>query len=37
MKKIDENGIFGYYDEAFKQISEEIKIGNTNTKEVLAY
>ena len=37
IKKIDENGNFGYYDEAFKPISEEIKIGNTNTKEVLTY
>ena len=37
IKKIDENGNFGYYDEAFKPISEEVKIGNTNTKEVLTY
>ena len=36
IKKIDENGNFGYYDEAFQPVSEEIKIGNTNTKEVLA-
>ena len=35
IKKIDENGNFGYYDEAFKPISEEIKVGNTNTQEVL--
>ena len=35
LKKIDENGNFGYYDEAFKPVSEEIKVGNTNTKEVL--
>ena len=31
IKKIDENGNLGYYDEAFKPISEEIKIENTNT------
>lgn len=37
IKKIDENGNFGYYDEAFKLISEEIKIGKTNTKEVLVH
>ena len=37
IKKIDENGNFGYYDEAFKPISEEIKIGKTNTKEVLVH
>ena len=37
IKKIDENGQLGYYDEAFKPISKEIKIGNTNTKEVLKY
>ena len=37
IKKIDENGQFGYYDEAFKPVSEEIKIGKTNTKEVLTH
>ena len=37
IKKIDENGQLGYYDEAFKPISEEIKIGKTNTKEVLTH
>ena len=37
IKKIDENGNLGYYDEAFKPISEEIKIGKTNTKEVLVH
>ena len=37
IKKIDENGNLGYYDEAFKPISEEIKIGNTNTNEVLIH
>ena len=37
IKKIDENGQLGYYDEAFKPVSEEIKIGNTNTKEVLVH
>ena len=37
IKKIDENGNFGYYDEAFKPVSEEIKIGNTNTQEVLVH
>ena len=37
IKKIDENGKFGYYDEAFKPISEEIKLENTNTKEALIH
>ena len=37
IKKIDENGNFGYYDEAFKPVSEEVKIGNTNTQEVLVH
>ena len=37
IKKIDENGQLGYYDEAFKPISEEIKLGNTNTKEALVH
>ena len=39
IKKIDENGNLGYqlkwYDEAIKPFSEEIKVGNTNNKEVL--
>ena len=35
IKKIDENGNMGYYDEAYQPISEEIKLGNTNTQEVL--
>lgn len=35
IKKINENDNFCYYDETFKQVSEEIKIRNANTKEVL--
>jgi len=34
IKKIDENGNLGYYDEAFRPISEEINIENINTKEI---
>ena len=37
IKKIDENGNLGYYDEAYKPISEEVKLGNTNTKEALVH
>ena len=37
IKKFDENGNYGYYDEAFKPISEEIKLENTNTKEALVH
>ena len=35
IKQYDENGNLGYYDEAYKPISKEIKIDNTNTQEVL--
>lgn len=35
IKKINENDNFCYYDETFKQVSEEIKIRNANTREVL--
>ena len=37
IKKIDENGNLGYYDEAFRPISEEISVENTNTYEVLEH
>ena len=37
IKKINEVGEFGYYDEAFKPTSKEIKIKNVNTNEVLRY
>jgi len=35
IKKIDEQGNLGYYDEAFRPVTEEINIENTNTQEVL--
>jgi len=35
IKKYDENGNLGYYDDAFQPISEEIHIENTNTRDVL--
>ena len=35
IKKINENGQYGYYNDVFKPASEEIKIGKTNTEEVL--
>ena len=37
IKKINEIGEFGYYDEAFKAASKEIKLKNVNTNEVLYY
>ena len=37
IKKINEIGEFGYYDEAFKATSKEIKLKNVNTNEVLYY
>ena len=37
IKKFDENGNLGYHDEAFRPISEEINVENTNTYEVLEH
>ena len=37
IKKIDENGQLGYHDSDFKPVSENIKIENTNTNEVLVH
>ena len=37
IKKIDENGNLGYSDEAYRPISEEIKIEDINTKEALIH
>jgi hypothetical protein len=37
IKKFDENGNYGYYDEAFQPVSKEIKLENTNTQEVLLH